>query len=366
VGRFWFALAIGAIVGAASPSSDQCNRIDCATWDIPEISYPPTDQSGKNASNQKERGTEDFPIVVKVAKPEKTQQEIDAEKAEQTRTIEEGKRKAEVDKNLVNLTGDLALYTKLLFFATAALVIGTGILARIGYIEIGHGKESMRLAERAHISAEQAFLSSYSVTLNAVLREDGSVLGWVFSPQWKNSGSTAARYVVMHANTHCEASMGGLPDDFTYPEQWDADEREVSTISIGAQGEITDGPKFISIGYLVSAMLRQRRIFIYGWAEYNDIFPNTLRHRTEYCTEIVVRSNPQTNPGTLPGHASPFTFSFQGKHNGAEDECYGKPQPHQQKNDELRESRRLALAPREGDIVRPEHNEFMPPESTGD
>jgi hypothetical protein len=32
------------------------------------------------------------------------------------------------------------------------------------------------------------------------------------------------------------------------------------------------------------------RLFIWGWAEYSDVFKDTSLHRTEFCREVLITS----------------------------------------------------------------------------
>jgi hypothetical protein len=190
----------------------------------------------------------------------------------------------------------------------------------------------------------------------------GTVLSWVIIPGWKNSGSTPARHVVCHVSLYYQQGYRRLPDSFDFPERWDDGEPEVFMVSIAPHGQIGDAARRIPIAELMASLQKTKRIFMYGWIEYDDAFPETHRHRTEFCVEIIVRTNPRIDYGKAPqgSRVLPFLFSFQGRHNGTEDECSKKAAPPELRLAELRESRRNALAPRPGDLVRPEHDEFLP------
>lgn len=221
-------------------------------------------------------------------------------------------------------------------------------------------------AERALVSAERAFVFQRNMDISAGLDPDGTVLAWVIIPSWENSGSTPARHVVCHVSLDYQQGYLRLSDSFNFPERWDVGEPEVFMVSIAPHGQIGDAAKRIPIAELMASLQKKKRIFMYGWIEYDDAFPGTERHRTEFCVEIIVRSDPRVDYGKAPAgsRSVPFLFSFQGRHNGAEDECSKKGAPPEQRLAELRESRRNALAPRAGDFVRPEHDEFVPPSPT--
>jgi hypothetical protein len=58
-------------------------------------------------------------------------------------------------------------------------------------------------------------------------------------------------------------------------------------------------PVFVSLADLNSAEQLKRRIYIWGWVVYRDIFPGTPAHLSEVCLEVL---NPQW---TKPSHADP-------------------------------------------------------------
>ena len=68
--------------------------------------------------------------------------------------------------------------------------------------------------------------------------------------------------------------------------------------------------------------LSQKEItmLIWGWADYDDIFPYTKRHRTEFCLQIKVITQPDGGRRIqLPTYP---------RFNGFDDECLNKPKPY--------------------------------------
>lgn len=249
----------------------------------------------------------------------------------------------------------VAAFTATLWWATLGML-------RASRSQLEAIRKQGTFAERALVSAERAFVFYDKVDLTAALHPNGSVSAWTIVPGWKNSGTTPARHVVCHVSLHYQSGMAGLRDGFDFPEQWDIGEPGISMVSIPPQGTIGDSVKRIPIAELVASKQKTKRVFMYGWVEYDDVFPETPRHRTEFCVEIITCFDPRIDIGSLPQERrpKPFQFNFHGRHNGAEDECYRRPKSPEVRLAELRESRQNALAPRAGDVVRPEHDEFLP------
>ena len=111
---------------------------------LAQSQYPPTTAGQQNAAEQ-ERGSENFPLIVKVVPEEKSKDELAREYA---REQSEGR--------LVELTGDLALYTWRLFLATAGLVFATSGLVVVGFRQIRDAKEAIAAAVKSANVAERA------------------------------------------------------------------------------------------------------------------------------------------------------------------------------------------------------------------
>jgi hypothetical protein len=269
---------------------------------------PSPPQNTAPAAQPDQRGTESSPLSVKLLNTGESQ----AETAEKTkRENDNSSQERWVGNWTIGLTIALVFATMLQFFA----------LLYQGYWL----RRSVRIAEAALTSAEQAFLFQHSVVIIPIKDPDGFMRGWQFIFGWKNSGSTPARRVFLHTSFHMVlkpdpvADSGDLPPNFDFPDTYGFREpTEQVQLSIGPQGEMASNPKTIDVLDLDEAYSRRMRIFMYGWADYTDIFPKTPRHRTEFCFEIVVASHPDEE---VTGR-SPFLFFAYGPHNGAEDECY--------------------------------------------
>jgi hypothetical protein len=273
-----------------------------------QLSDPPEEHpsTSANETSDSHHGTKDAPFFVDV-------HHTPISKTEAAQDAAKEFRDAATQWGVLILTGLLAVATVLQFCA----------LLYQGYWL----QRSVRLAETALTSAEQAFLFQHGVAITPIKGIDGMMRGWQFIFSWKNSGSTPARRVLLHTSLHTLlrtnplTDPGDLPSDFDFPDTYGFREpTEQVRLSIGPQGEMASNPKTIDMFDLDEAYSRRRRIFMYGWADYTDIFPKTPRHRTEFCFEIVTIVKPDEE---LAGR-SPFLYFAYGRHNGAEDECYRK------------------------------------------
>jgi hypothetical protein len=119
----------------------------------------PAKQPEATVSQQKspdeQKGTEQSPLIVKVAPTPKTDEERAEETKVRERMAESDTKKEKSDADLVKYTAELALFTKGLFAATVALVIATVGLGVAAFIRSRDMKASIRAAQTAAIAAER-------------------------------------------------------------------------------------------------------------------------------------------------------------------------------------------------------------------
>lgn len=71
-----------------------------------------------------------------------------------------------------------------------------------------------------------------------------------------------------------------LPSNFTFIDCWGEEESNGNTL-IGPNNAIMGEFAQFSIEELVAAKDGSMHLYIWGWIDYNDVFENTLRHRSE-------------------------------------------------------------------------------------
>ena len=126
---------------------------------------------------------------------------------------------------------------------------------------------------------------------------------------WENCGATPAR------NCFARTSRGvfekGVPENFDYPDVAAEIRTEASHIGPGQPVNSTIGFARSDVG---AAQRGGEHLFVWGWIEYDDGFPNTPRRRTEVCFEASIIDGGQSCTTTIVG---PF--------NAADEDCYHKP-----------------------------------------
>jgi hypothetical protein len=136
-------------------------------------------------------------------------------------------------------------------------------------------------------------------------------VAWTVSIMWENSGGTPTKNMFSHVST--DFFDGEMPGNFTFPDL--GDQTRIRTM-IGPGAVIYSG----AFEYRVEdprvgeVFKRTKHLYIWGWAEYDDIFENTKRHRTEFCYEVFF-------VGAAYPNKVQFTTRMHRSHNAADEDC---------------------------------------------
>ncbi len=203
---------------------------------------------------------------------------------------------------------DLALIGSqfLLFLATVGIVIATWCLVTGAD---NNAKKELR-----------AYVSVQSFNTIALVDTNQKVLFWRIGALWANPGSTPA----MSAFNHISWKLfpkGQKPDDIGFPDLWaQGQPQEIARMPLGAKNTLIGETVDIPIDQILAGNREGNRIYIWGWAEYNDVFGGTSeRHRTEFCIYLRWPGDP-----TVP-NANHMDLRFHSAFNGFDPETYRQP-----------------------------------------
>ncbi len=138
-------------------------------------------------------------------------------------------------------------------------------------------------------------------------------IGYALMIMWRNVGATPA--------SRCRTRVAyaifpnGFTSDFDYPEG-DVDKQpKPQTSHLGPNGQLGSYIEF-KLADINKAARREIDLVVWGWIEYDDVFPDTPRRRTEFSYKVEPRGKPEN-----------FQFGLLaiGPHNGADEDCYRKP-----------------------------------------
>jgi hypothetical protein len=209
---------------------------------------------------------------------------------------------------------DIALVGFALFLLLASVFQGLWMLRAVRASD-----RTASLVNEGLISAQRAyvFLREFQVALTKNPLND-EIQTCTIQPIWENTGTTPTRNGRGHVNwKYFDRSV---PADFDFA---DFDELGNRILSYDAYKPLIVGPRATALSPIISmepAILRQVRdlqgkLLIWGWAEYDEVFGDAKRHRTEFAYLVVVSGSPASHVG----------FSQYKLHNGVDEDCTKQP-----------------------------------------
>lgn len=270
---------------------------------------PHTDDA-QNHAKPDERGTEKAPLVIKVLPPPN-----EAEKAAADQQDRQDKSKS--DWSLVGLTGILAIIgvIQIVVFSLQARRL------RQTVDEMKIATSASEMATSATLKRQRAFVAftSLEATVNKDYRTK-RVTHWSFAPIWENAGDTPTRNMVVHVSIKPFDSE--LPEDWDFPDIWSRpDERSRTPVGISPHHSITGEALGASIQLIDEVIAGTKFLYVWGWAAYSDIFPNTDRHITRFAVRVVIGGNARD-----PNNSS-LRYPFVKKYNCSDEECADQNYP---------------------------------------
>lgn len=224
--------------------------------------------------------------------------------------------------------GLIALFNGLLVLATIALFISAEKSADAA-------KKSAEIAERALIAGQRAFISVSFDRTAIIDPETGKITAWSFTPVWYNAGDTPTREMQNHVNIR--VFDGPLPNDWDFPDLWSAntnpDIRLPTPLGAAPKGAVSGQKVGISIDQMREIIAGPKRLYMWGWATYNDVFPKTPMHVTRFAIQILAGGDP-SNKDKIS-----FEFPFIHKYNCSDEECEYQGYPASWKPREITEQR---------------------------
>lgn len=217
--------------------------------------------------------------------------------------------------------------TDLAFLASAVFLLLVGFFLSLwmrGAVRAAEkatlaAEKSAALADEALMSAQRPYVFLKEIKVNLTKNPiNEEIQTCTLQPVWENAGTTPTRNGRGHVSwKYFERSV---PSDFDFS---DVDDLGNRILSYDGYRPLIVGPKAAAMAPVINiepAMLRhvrdlQGKLLIWGWAEYDEIFPGARRHRTEFCYQVAVSGSPASHVG----------FSQYHLHNGVDDDCSKQP-----------------------------------------
>lgn len=202
------------------------------------------------------------------------------------------------------------------WWARAQSILGIigffGVLASLfftGWAAITASRQ-VRLSRQALVQTDRAFVYVSEGILGAVVNvKSDRVESWSTGVRWKNSGNTPTKYLRLFIRLSVQAQP--LADDFDFPV---AEVPDVH-VMIAPDGTIDSAVLPLTLEQMDGVLAGTQYLYVWGWAEYDDVFVGTPRHRTEFCYRWTVGGNVR-DPKKVATR-----YNIHAQHNGADEEC---------------------------------------------
>ncbi len=219
----------------------------------------------------------------------------------------------------------LGIYTARRYYATKGLwdaAKGQGVDMKASIAAANAAAKAagdqVALSRVALTSTERAFIVPDPIIAYPIFEEGTkTITSWQFRIVWRNVGRTSTQYMVNNS--------GLVIRHFNKPPVFQYIHKPIDTNinSFGGPDRTAALDKHsVIIDALNDTKASMISIYLWGWADYDDVFDSTPRHRTEVCVKIIVVGNP-TNADCG------FGYQLVGPFNGTDRECQHRPAPYQ-------------------------------------
>jgi hypothetical protein len=181
-------------------------------------------------------------------------------------------------------------------------------------------EDSTRLVGSALVATQRAYVTLREFRVNVTrLSAIEDIQSATVQPVWENGGTTPVRNGRSHVSWKYFA--GNIPSDLDLGDLDESGNRIVIEdkylpLAIGPRG-FAHSPVILIEGSTVRMVReKQGQVLIWGWAEYDDVFEGSARHRTEFCYQMQVT-------GSLS--QSHIAFSVYKRFNAMDADCERQP-----------------------------------------
>ncbi len=209
------------------------------------------------------------------------------------------------DTLIVIFTGALAVFTYQLRRSTDKLWSAGETQLAVAADAAAAARKSAEVADQSLKELSRAFVYVKEIKIVQSTTEADGLEVSVF---WENNGTTQTKNLRSYISSATFTPK--LPDGFEYK---DVGTDNPGMGSMGPKGTMFTGAIQMPRAKLEALAAQRCQLLIWGWVEYDDIFQNTNRHRTEFCVDLKIRS--------LDGRSFCAVPIVHSEYNGSNEEC---------------------------------------------
>jgi hypothetical protein len=176
-------------------------------------------------------------------------------------------------------------------------------------------KQSAQIAKEELFKLQRAFLSVQRFRFLSHLNLPTQKIWWSFHVDWVNSGVTPTRNLRFYVARYLESVDIPATFKFEIPPQV-----ERPPIFLGPKATMSSTEIGINGDDLVAVQNGGKFLYLWGRADYRDIFDNTPDHVTKFFVRVGLRGDP-TKAWDQNTNLVEMIFVGQNRHNCADEEC---------------------------------------------
>ncbi|MCH9051755.1 MAG: hypothetical protein IIA72_11830 [Proteobacteria bacterium] len=200
------------------------------------------------------------------------------------------------------------------FFATVGEIVALVITILVAAVAVAAAFRANRISKDSAQRQLRAYVSQDEPDWKRLLNpETDKHVGYTLMIMWRNFGATPASRCRTRVAYHIFPN--GFTSDFDYPEGDTDKQPKPHTSHMGPNGQLGSHIEF-KLDDIKKAARGEIDLVVWGWVEYDDVFPGSPRRRTEFSYKVDPRGKPEN-----------FQFGLLaiGPHNGADEDCHHKP-----------------------------------------
>lgn len=175
----------------------------------------------------------------------------------------------------------LALFAGLLVLIARAQARRLDDTARAAAGTAQAAQQTARTAENALVAGQRAFMFLREFKTFLHVDDASGQYRWTLHPVWENSGNTPTKGLEIY--TTYRLLDAPLAPGYDFP----STAHEMVTAIAGPRALVEGAPGSIGADDLAAVQQGKKYFYIWGRAEYHDIFDGTGRHTTRFCNQLV-------------------------------------------------------------------------------
>jgi hypothetical protein len=116
----------------------------------------------------------------------------------------------------------------------------------------------------------------------------GRVIAWQCIVIWENAGNTPTNGLRTYVGW--KTTDGPLPENYDFSSDTGTPGETISFV--GPKAQVNTVAFTLGLEDVAEMLARRRHVYVFGWAEYRDIYPNTEPHRMEFTHEVFANQTP--------------------------------------------------------------------------